>query len=218
MDGILYGQEIENLHLIWINLIIVGMKGTDEMRFFILIIAVVCCLFYFTTAFAEKDPNSTIEIPANLGDFNKTKVIDNEPKYPGLGTTIYYDHPGIKATVYIYRMGIKIIPDGIESNVVQQAFDMAKADIREVARQGYFKLTSELTTSTTILDPETQLISALTASFSCKEKGEDLISMLYVFGRKNQIIKIRISSEIEYEDVLHTIREDFLKSVADWMK
>lgn len=194
------------------------MKGTNEMRFFISIVAVLCCLVCFTTAFAEKDPNSILEIPSNLGDLNKSKVIDNEPKYSGLGTTIYYNCPGIKATVYIYCMGIKIIPDGIESNVIQQAFDMAQADIREAARRGYFKLTSELTTSTTILDPETKLISALTASFSCQEKGEDLISVLYVFGRKNQIIKIRISSEIEHEEILRTVREDFLKSVADWMK
>jgi hypothetical protein len=188
------------------------------MRFFISILAVVCCLFCFTAAFAEKDPNSTLEIPANLGDLNKTKVIDNEPKHSGLGTTIYYNRPGIKATVYIYRMGIKIIPDGIKSHVVQQAFAMAQADIRGAARQGYFKLTSELTTSTRILDPETKLISALTASFSCQENGEDLISILYVFGRRNQIIKIRISSKIENEVFLHTLREDFLKGVVGWMK
>jgi hypothetical protein len=188
------------------------------MRFFISIVAVVCCLFCFTSAFAEKDPNSTLEIPAKLGDLNKTKVIDNEPKYSGLGTTIYYNGPGIKAIVYIYRMGIKIIPDGIESNIVKQAFDMAQANIREAARQGYYKLTSELTTSTTILDSETKLISALSASFSCQEKGEDLMSILYVFGRKNQIIKIRISSEIENEVFLHTVREDFLKGVVDWLK
>jgi len=187
------------------------------MRQFIFLIAVLSVLFY-VSVFAEKDPNSKIEIPDVLGGFKKTKVIDNEPKDPGLGTTVHYHCPGIKATVYIYNMGINTIPDGIESNVVRKAFETAKANIQEVARQGYYKLSSKLRTSITILDPAENPISALTASFSYQDQRENLTSFLYVFGRKNHIIKIRFSGEAENEAALNSIREGFLKDIAKWMK
>lgn len=76
----------------------------------------------FMVALAHGEPtldkHSGIPLPETMGKFKRTKVIDNELEYPGLGTTVFYNTPGLKATLYIYNMG-RTLQTGLTHNLLR---------------------------------------------------------------------------------------------------
>ena len=180
-------------------------------------VLLVSLMLFSQIAEAELDKNSGLDIPDKLGDFRKTKVIDNEAQHPGFGTSIYYNTPGLKATVYIYNEGKKSITDGIEGQVVQDAFLTAKSEIEQMSRMGYYKLTSPISSAQGTIGTEKGQLKVLQATFSYQDKGQENNSVLYVFGRQNQIIKLRVSYLKQDEGQARPFLNRFLKAVAEWL-
>lgn len=164
------------------------------------------------------DKHSGIPLPETMGNFKRTKVIDNELENPGLETTVYYNTPGMKATLYIYNMGKKNIANGIDSQFIKDSFEGAKNDVKEAARLEYYKLTSELSSRSSHLILESKCIPVLVAEFSYQDKGQEFSSWLYMTGYKNQIIKLRVSHYKADKDLADPIHQDFLKAVANLLQ
>ena len=166
----------------------------------------------------EVDKNSGLYIPETLGTLKRTAIIDNETEYPGLGTTVYYNMLGLKATVYIYNEGNKSISDGIECQVVRNAFARAKLEIEQASQLvGYGKLTSPIFSAPGTIGSGENQLKVLKATFSKEGKPEEVSSHLYVFGIQNQIIKLRLSHLKQAEKMIGRFRDGFLNAVSEWL-
>lgn len=165
-----------------------------------------------------KDKYSGISLPDKLGSFSRTKIIDNEIENPGLGTTIYYNRPGVKATIYIYNMGEKLITDGINSPFLKNSFSQAKNDIKKAAELGYYKLTSDIKTSSTFLNVQTSATPVLKAKFTYLSNDNNNSSILYLTALNNNFFKIRITYLTSDEDRAPSVIEEFLQEVSYLIK
>lgn len=172
-----------------------------------------------TAVSAAFDPNSGILIPEVLGEFSLEGTQNYEADSAGLGYGLGYGTEGIKATVYIYNLGENAIPDGIENKIVEAAFHAAIDDIRQLNAQGVYELTGELQAWKTTIGSGVTLMPVLHAATEYIETRNlvRLQSHLYVFGRKNQIIKLRISNIFDGTDLAEAKRQRFLADVASWL-
>jgi hypothetical protein len=165
--------------------------------------------------------NRGFDYPETLGDLKRHGIEDFESKQPGLGTAASYSTPmdgstpGLTATIYIYNYGEKRIFTGIDNTIIKKAFRTAMNEIKEASKLGYYELTSSFSTETTYLIPSTQRTPALMAQFSLVEDGLEFISRLYVYGKNNQIVKVRVSNIKEEDTIVQPIRQSFLKAVAE---
>ena len=141
-----------------------------------------------------------------------------EVKARGGGTAIGYNSPAVRATVYLYTSGFESIPDGIGSKPVTEALDQALKDIEAAARRGIYKNVSAFTKSKAALDPETGACPALCARFTMVQGGIGNDSVLYVFGCRNRIVKLRLTSAVEEAETARTEIAAFLKAVAAWLR
>ncbi len=165
-----------------------------------------------------EDKSSGIILADKLGDFERTKIIDNEVSSPGLGTSVLYGAPGIKATLYIYNMQITYITDGINSPFLKKYFTMAKSDIKQAEKYGHYKLTSEFATQSTYLNVKNKTFPTFQSNFTYQENNEEeSLSSLYMTAYNNYIIKIRISYLKSYEKTAVPIIEEFLRGISNML-
>lgn len=154
-------------------------------------------------------------LPEKLGSFKRTKIIDNETENPGLGTSIYYNRLGIKATINIYNMKEKFITDGINSPFLKNIFLKTLNDIKKVAELGYYKLISDIKTTSTFLNNQTSKIPVLKAEFTLQSNNNDDSSILFLTAINNNFFKIRVTYSISNEDIAPSIIEKFLNEVSN---
>jgi len=161
-----------------------------------------------------KDPYSGITLPNKLGDFDRTKIIDNEKSNPGLGTTVLYNTRGVKASIYIYNMERKFITDGINSPYIKKGFLQAQSDIRRAADLGYYEIASKINTTSTFLNKKTSSVPVLKAEFTLTNNKNKSTSILYLTATNNHLFKIRISYATSDQKYVQSIIETFLTKVA----
>jgi len=102
--------------------------------------------------------------------------------------------------------------------VLKDGFEGAKRDVKEAARLGYYKLTSEMQSRSSYLIPDSKRFPVLVAEFSYQDKGELISSWLYMTGFRNQIIKLRVSHFTADKDLADPIHQNFLKAVANLLE
>ena len=115
-----------------------------------------------------------------------------------LGASLTYHSPYMTASIYIFDLGQPIIPDGIDSDSLKQAYMQAQSDILQAESMGLYENVSKQTDeSTDILFNKNQTVSLLRAYFTCDIKDEGLkynIRLdLYMTGIRNHIVKIRVT-------------------------
>jgi TPR repeat protein len=169
-------------------------------------------------ATALRDPNSDIKLPPSLGPASRGKITDYEAEQPGAGTSIGYSSAAVRATVYFFTLGAESIPDGIESVPVLQAFDLSLKDIEEAGRQGAYKNLSPFTKSKGAIVPDAGAITALCARCTLVQEGIAKDSAVYVFGCRNRIVKLRLTSAVAEADTAKAESTAFLKAVAGWLR
>jgi hypothetical protein len=173
------------------------------------------------TSQSKYDRDSFFDFPQTLGGLERFELEYLESKQRGLGTAATYgtpnddSTPGLIATIYVFNYGKSIIPSGIDSAVVKEAFRDAMYAIQEASRRGFYELTSSLSNEETYLVPSTRGTPALKAQFSFIEEELEFMSYLYVYGKGNQIVKVRVTNLKEEDTIVQPIRQSFLKAVSD---
>jgi hypothetical protein len=71
-----------------------------------------------------------INFPRTIGGFELRSVIDNEKSSPGLGVTLFYKAPGVKISFFVYDHSLDNIPEGIDSTIVHDEFDVAISNVQ----------------------------------------------------------------------------------------
>jgi hypothetical protein len=101
---------------------------------------------------------------------------------------------------------------------VLHAFDGALKDIEEAGRQGSYTNVSPFVKSTTTLDPHTGALPALCARFTFVLDGIAKDSAVYIFGSRNRIVKLRLTSAVAEADTAKVESAALLKAVAAWLR
>jgi hypothetical protein len=144
---------------------------------------------------AKDDPEALLQaLPENIADCRQGKP--QSYGNPKLGNSIDYDRDGLHITVYAYDQGYETIGDGIEDPLVKSAFEGAKGDVQIAKERGiYLKVR--------LIDDGKAShghgLTTLRATFHVTAaKGEppasEFYSEIHVYGARNQIIKLRIST------------------------
>jgi hypothetical protein len=149
-----------------------------------------------STALAQRssiptDKELKIEFP-KIDGWEKGEIY----RYPqaGLGYSIGYESKnGGFVDIYVYDGGFKAIPNGITSNIVKMQFEQAKGDIFRAEKQGQYKNVKELKSDTITLGGIDGRIKSLYSLFNLTAGNNNLTSEVYLFGYKNNFIKIRAS-------------------------
>lgn len=146
----------------------------------------------------KESPEVLLEgLPKQIATFVAKEEIQVYKKKE-LGASLAYISPYMTASIYIFDLGQPIIPDGIDSDSLKQAYMQAQSDILQAESMGLFENVSKQTDeSTDILFNKNQTVSLLRAYFTYDIKDEGLKynirSDLYMTGIRSHIVKIRVT-------------------------
>ncbi len=130
-----------------------------------------------------------IEFP-DVDGWEKSEI----QKYPTaeLGYSVNYESAeGGRVTIYVYNGGKKNISSDIADKVIKNEVESAKSDIRQLGKAGYYDNVREIKSDAVTLGGTAGKIKALHSLFNFSARGQDLTSEIYLFGYKNDFIKIR---------------------------
>jgi len=147
-------------------------------------------------------PNKTEEKPTQRLTLNDVIVFPevedwqkgDEVTYPSpeLGYSVTYQSTeGGRVTVYVYNAGLKNIPNDVNDRIIKNEIERAKNEIIQIGKAGYYDDVKEVKSETVTLGGKDGRIKALRSLFYFKVRGEAMDSEIYIFGYKNNFIKIR---------------------------
>ena len=169
-----------------------------------------CCLFLMqAVAVAQDKPSDNVDKTAKPSRPDKTGS-DKESKFEfpdvegwtkteagnsmaDLGNIVHYDSDNGRVTVYFYNGGLKNISDDIKSGTLKSEMENAKNGIRQLGEMGLYQNVKEVKNDTVTLGGASGKVKALHSLFSFSAKGQELVSEIYLFGYKNNFVKIRAS-------------------------
>jgi hypothetical protein len=110
-----------------------------------------------------------------------------------LGRSIVYRsrEGGGTLTIYVYNGGFKKIADGIDDINVKGQIKQAGNDIKEYGAKGYYNNVVFIKSGTVTLGGYKGTVQALYSLFTFEIRGTAVDSEIYLFGYKNNFIKIR---------------------------
>jgi hypothetical protein len=133
------------------------------------------------------DKESKVEFPDVEGW--KKSVVRNP--VAELGDMIHYDSDAGRVTVYFYNGGLKNISDDIKSATLKDEMANAKNGIYQLGEMGIYQNVKEVKNDTVALGGASGKVKALHSLFNFSAKGQELVSEIYLFGYKNNFVKIR---------------------------
>ncbi|MBM3252727.1 MAG: hypothetical protein FJZ16_00550 [Candidatus Omnitrophica bacterium] len=145
----------------------------------------------------KKTPRNIFKMfPARINEFSVGAIRTYGDEK--LGASIAYSFEDKTAvTLYLYDQGASHIEDGVNSEIVQQARAMAKKDIFQAERYGFFRNLKMLIENEVEFNIGTEVLIMLHSAYSgiSDALGDSLpvISDLYVTGLKDYICKIRVT-------------------------
>lgn len=108
-----------------------------------------------------------------------------------LGDMINYDSNEGRVTVYLYNAGVKNISDDVKDGTIKDEMENAKNGIYQLGEMGIYQNVKEVKSDTVMLGGGSGKVKALHSLFNFNAKGQDLVSEIYLFGYKNNFVKIR---------------------------
>jgi hypothetical protein len=160
-------------------------------------------------AYVEK--STGLAFPAAIGELRFGGVEEYED--PGSGVGISYSALGITVTVYVYNAGLADIPSGARSPIHQKALDAAADEIREVSRQGIYGDVLWGPQEIAGLAGGEDRHRARHVKLSYTIQDMRWHSHLFIFGYKDQFIKLRFS----YGEEFKASGEEHLKALTRWL-
>ena len=168
---------------------------------------ILACIFLFfgcpyENIGEQKSPEIILgELPLKIGTFvAKDEIHTYESKELGASQIFIATYPFILADVYIFDLGYPIIPDGIESDIIEQAYRQAQADIMDDKSKGNIANCTKLSDqSTDIVLDNNKVVRLLSSFFSFDLVDDDglikekIYSDLYLVGKRNHLIKVRVT-------------------------
>jgi hypothetical protein len=132
--------------------------------------------------------NSGILFPEVEGWKRSEKVI-----YPvvGLGYSYNYDSSnGGRVTIYVYDKRLSTIPDGVNNSAVKDEFKETKDGLKSIMKSNGVEL-KETRSETITLGGSNGKVKSLYALYEMSVEGRKMVTEVYIFGYKNNFIKIR---------------------------
>jgi hypothetical protein len=171
-----------------------------RMIFRFTVLAIFCSLFLLQTTATAQPPGgksessktttrTEIEFP-DIDGWEKGEI----QKFPtaALGYSIgYQSNYGDIITIYVYNGGQTKIPNDINDKILKNEIEKAKNDIIQAGKAGYYENVKEIKNDTVTLGGADGKIKALHTLFNFKLRGQDVDSEIYLFGYRNNFIKIR---------------------------
>ena len=148
--------------------------------------AICVTLLMASTAFGQAGAAKQLVFP-EVDGWDKGDVAT----YPTaeLGYSIPYESEvGGTVTIYVYNGGLKSIADGIDDPKVKGEIKKAESDIKAYGEAGYYQNVKLVKSETVTIGGSRPVLYSL---FSMKIRGADVDSEIYLFGYKNNFIKIR---------------------------
>lgn len=137
--------------------------------------------------YREKDTG--LVFPAQILEMAVTSINDYELESPGLGKGISYRDPANKLEFYIYDLQAAIIPNGVNNEAIQSAYQTALIDVQATAKSGFYHNFSFENAREIELGGHPFLYSR----FAYNEELIAKESHLLITGFNTQIVKIRLT-------------------------
>lgn len=155
------------------------------------ILAILVCLLLFTGSGSfcvarEQKQESLPKVIAGLPFAGAKKFED-----PRLGLGITYENEGASLTLLIYNAGHKEIPQGLDSELLREQFEQAKADVQEAVRQGIWGKASLEREGVVQMGSHEPTVSAREAAFELSKGDIVLGSYIYMTAGNNFLFKVR---------------------------
>jgi hypothetical protein len=173
-------------------------------------------LFLPFSLLAEDAPAKILKaLPQTAAECERGEVTTYDR--PELGASVDYKKAGVVITVYLYDLGKKSIGAKLDDPTLQQAFKMAMSDLKQATKLGYYSNLQEVDAGTAKFGEGRETLRAryrLT-----REKGTDagqrFVSEIHVWGGFGQIIKVRMTGDIENEAAHTKLMEKFMPALID---
>ena len=143
-------------------------------------------------------------------DFDIEGITDYETEKPGLGFSVGYNGPGLKVTVYVYTMGIKTIPEDLDSSILKDHFKKAANDILYMEELGHYSNVKNISDGEAKWGAGETQMRSLYGSYGYTQRGRDCLSHLYLMGFRNHFLKVRFTYDREIQGNAEKIRNEFL--------
>jgi hypothetical protein len=155
-----------------------------------------------------------LPIPERVGGLIHGQPVDYETKSPGLGYSLRFSGPpGWIVDVYIYDLGLKTIPDDLESGIVKSQLATAKGDIVELGRRGTYADVTELDGFAIADGGKTGFLCSTFSYLRGERKEMDVTSYLCLTSWSNKFVKMRMTAAKGL--LSRTEATDFIKA---WIK
>lgn len=144
---------------------------------------------------AKESPETILKaLPETLGHCARGEASDYGD--PRLGWSIAYnDKKGVVITVYVYDQGVSEIADGIGDRIITDSFAAARQEIHTAMRKGMYSDVQPRDDGKATIEGMEILFARYFLVFAKGQvAGLKAVSALYMFGARNQIIKIRATA------------------------
>ena len=136
------------------------------------------------------------------------RFVDYEKDSPGLGISVLYQSDSAIATVYLYTMGLKSIPNDLQSPVLRSQFEQAAGDIMRF-RKGANKILEDNYAWGDFKEDA----KSLHGYFSFIADGVDYRSHLHLMGFSNHFLKVRFTYAAEAQETGEELHNKFMREL-----
>lgn len=138
---------------------------------------------------------SKVKFPANLAGARRISVQNYED--PRLGVAITYQIAGVgRADFYVYRMDVRGIPTGINSESLRQALRTAHSDVAEAVKRGAYDSAEPMFPETSTYELPNKIPRLYFTAYRLQrpsQRNNPMISWLFMTGMSDHFLKVRVS-------------------------
>jgi hypothetical protein len=164
---------------------------------------------------AKDSPEAFLkQLPETLGGCDRGELRDFGD--PRLGWSIaYHDKKGMTITVYAYDQGVEKIADGIRDRIITDSFAAARGEIHLALTKGMYSEVQPRDDGKATIEGMEILFARYQLTFAKGQAaGMKAVSALYIFGARNEIIKIRASAPATEEAHAANVLTEFLPALV----
>ncbi|HUT92617.1 MAG TPA: hypothetical protein VMY37_24200 [Thermoguttaceae bacterium] len=150
------------------------------------------------------DESTALAFPSVLGGMVRRKVWPYEAS-DTQGIAVAYSCENGEATVFVARRVASDVPDGGDSDVAAREVERALSVLDHMEATGRYSSVKKYQGSVIRLGTAPDNLTWARAAFTARYKGAPLISMIYVTGLRNHVVKLRITSNDPRADCLQSL-------------